>query len=185
LPVSVSASAADPNLLTAYAAADPTNSALTVIVINKNPDYDYNAQLQLTGFVPEPTAAVYQVSAANLAAILREPDITNAAPNMAYVFPAYSATLLRFTATAPINSAATFQITDIRREGNDIAISWMTGAGATNMLERSAGYLDGSYSNAFVPIFAVTNTTSAITNYMDLGAATNRPASYYRVRLVP
>jgi len=37
----------------------------------------------------------------------------------------------------------------------------------------------------FAGIFTVTNTTGTTTNYLDIGAATNVPAFYYRVRLVP
>jgi hypothetical protein len=102
-PISVSANAGDPNLLTAYAATDPTKSALSVIVVNKNPSNDYLGQLQLAGYAPQPTVAVYQVSAANLTAIVREPDITNATANMTCVFPAYSATLLKFAAVVGVN----------------------------------------------------------------------------------
>jgi hypothetical protein len=36
-----------------------------------------------------------------------------------------------------------------------------------------------------VDIFIVTNTVGSTTNYLDSGAATNKPARYYRVRLVP
>jgi len=44
----------------------------------------------------------------------------------------------------------------------------------------------GGYgTNNFVAIFTVTNTVGAITNYLDVGAATNVPSLYYRVRLVP
>jgi hypothetical protein len=233
LSISVPTISNDPNLLTAYAATDPTNNALTVIVVNKNSDYDYEAQLQLAGYAPGPTAAVYQVSAANLKAIIREPDVTNATANTAFVFPAYSATLLRFTAvvgladgiapwwriqyfggdgtttdafscancdpdgdgmsnlqeylagTDPTHGASAFLITDIHREGNDIRVTWTTGTDKTNALERSAGGLNGSYSNNFAPIFTVTNTTGTITNHLDVGAATNLPPLYYRVRLVP
>ncbi len=233
LPISVSTSPTDPNLLATYAATDPTNNVLTVIVVNKSPDYDDYAQLQLAGYAPEPTATVYQVSAANLQAIIREPDITNATANTAFVFPAYSATLVKFTAvvgvpdgipawwriqyfggdgtstdafscancdpdgdgmsnlqeylagTNPTNGASTFRITNIHREGNDIRVTWMTGMGKTNALERSAGGLNSSYSNNLAPIFTVTNTTGTTTNYLDVGAATNLPAFYYRVRLVP
>jgi GPI mannosyltransferase 3 len=233
LSISVSTSPTDPNLFTTYAATDPTNNTLTVIVINKSPDYDDYAQLQLAGYAPEPTAAVYQVSAANLTAIIHEPDITNVTANIAFVFPAYSATLLRFSAIAgiddgipswwriqyfggdgtatdafscancdpdgdgmsnlqeylagtdPTKSASAFRITDIHRESNDIRVTWMTGTDKTNALERSTGGLDGSYSNNFTPIFAITNTTGPITNHLDVGAATNFPAFYYRVRLVP
>ncbi|HVM61469.1 MAG TPA: glycoside hydrolase family 44 protein [Verrucomicrobiae bacterium] len=96
--MSVFANANDPNLLTAYAATDPASRALSVIVVNKNPSNDYWGQLQLTGYAPQPTAAVYQVSAANLTSIVREPDITNATANMTCVFPSYSATLLKFAA---------------------------------------------------------------------------------------
>jgi hypothetical protein len=229
LSASVSASTTEPDLLTAYAATDPSNSQLTVIVINKNPDYDYNVQLQLAGFAPTPTAAVYQVSVANLTAILREPDVTNATANMSYVFSAYSATLLRFNAVAevgdgipawwriqyfggdgtttnasscancdpdgdgktnleeyqagtdPTNSVSALRITDIHREGDDIRITWMTGTGKTNALERDAG---GGYSNNFATLFAVTNANGTTTNYLDIRAATNFPARYYRVRLV-
>ncbi|MEI6085669.1 MAG: glycoside hydrolase family 44 protein [Verrucomicrobiota bacterium] len=90
---SVSAVTTQANLFTAYAAKDPTNDALTVIVINKNPTYDYSAPIQLTGYIAGPTAQVWQVSAANLTTILNEPATTNTT----FIFPAYSATLLRFT----------------------------------------------------------------------------------------
>ena len=29
------------------------------------------------------------------------------------------------------------------------------------------------------------NTTSSVTNYLDVGGATNKPSRYYHVRLVP
>ena len=51
-------------------------------------------------------------------------------------------------------------------------------------LERTAGAA-GSFSNNFAFIFGVTNTTGSVKNYLDIGAATNVPAFYYRVRLVP
>ena len=232
LSTSVSASTTEPDLLTAYAATDPTNGGLTVIVINKNPDYDYNVQLQLAGYAPMPTAAVYQVSSANLNLIIREPDITNATANMTCVFPAYSATLLRFNSVAelgdgipawwriqyfggdgtttnasscancdpdgdgktnleeyqagtdPTNSVSALRITDIHREGDDIHVTWLTGTGKTNALECGAGGISASYSNYFETIFTVTNTNGTTTNYLDIGAATNSPARYYRVRLV-
>ena len=40
-------------------------------------------------------------------------------------------------------------------------------------------------TNNFAAIFTVTNTVGTTTNYLDIGAATNVPAFYYRVRLVP
>jgi hypothetical protein len=69
-------------------------------------------------------------------------------------------------------------------QGDDIVITWQTALGKTNALERSAGDA-GSFSNNFADIFTVTNTAGSATNYLDLGAATNSPAGYYRIRLVP
>jgi hypothetical protein len=83
-------------------------------------------------------------------------------------------------------SAPPFRITSIVRSNNNIVINWTTGIGQTNALQATAGTANGSYStNNFANIFIVTNTVTTSTNYFDLGAATNTPARYYRVRLVP
>ena len=77
-----------------------------------------------------------------------------------------------------------FGITAVEREDDDIRVSWMTDLGKTNVLERSPGGAQGNYSNNFAAIFIVTNTIHTSTNYLDVGAATNAPTLYYRVRLV-
>ena len=74
-----------------------------------------------------------------------------------------------------------FAITDVSREANDIRVTWMTGLSKTNALERAAG----TPTNFFTAIFTATNTVGSTTNYLDAGAATNIPAFFYRVRLVP
>jgi hypothetical protein len=64
----------------------------------------------------------------------------------------------------------------------------MMGPGATNALQAAAGNPSGGYTtNAFTDIFVVTNNSAAgtLTNYLDVGGATNKPARYYRVWLVP
>src|SRR5262249_40049058 len=86
--------------------------------------------------------------------------------------------------TDPSNSASFLGITSITPVSSDILITWKTGIGKTNALERGSG-ASGSYSNNFTTIFTVTNAVGTTTNYLDLGAATNSPALYYRVRLVP
>jgi subtilisin-like proprotein convertase family protein len=86
--------------------------------------------------------------------------------------------------TNPTNSASFFGITAITKESNDVRLTWMAGSGRTNTLERSTGAA-GSYFNNFATIFTVTNTVGTTTNFLDVGAATNFPARYYRVRLVP
>jgi len=57
-----------------------------------------------------------------------------------------------------------------------------TTPGQTNELQVTPG---GTYStNNFTRIFTVTNTVGSVTNYLDIGGATNS-SRYYRVRLVP
>jgi hypothetical protein len=88
--------------------------------------------------------------------------------------------------TDPTNSASAFRITGIIRTNNDLRVTWQSGPGKTNALERTAGGAGGSYAtNGFAAIFTVTNTVGTVTNYLDPNAATNSPARYYRVRLVP
>jgi hypothetical protein len=88
--------------------------------------------------------------------------------------------------TDPNNSASYLHITSIVTTGNNVRVTWMMGPGKTNALQRTTGAADGSYqTNGFADVFTVTNTVGTITNYLDLGAATNIPARYYRVRLVP
>ena len=90
------------------------------------------------------------------------------------------------TGTDPTNSASSFHITSIVETGNDLFINWMTGIGRTNALQWTPGAADGTYvTDSFADLFTVTNATGTVTNYLDLGAATNVPARYYRVRLVP
>ncbi|HXI82805.1 MAG TPA: hypothetical protein VNL17_01800 [Verrucomicrobiae bacterium] len=81
-----------------------------------------------------------------------------------------------------------FQITAITPQGNDLFITWLMAPGLTNALQVSAGGVGGIYTtNGFTDIFVVTNSAGpgVTTNYLDVGGATNSPARYYRVRLVP
>jgi endonuclease G len=86
--------------------------------------------------------------------------------------------------TDPTNAASAFRILSIAREGDDLRVTWTMGAGKTNAAQRAAGS-SGNYNTNFVDVFIVTNTVGAVTNFLDLGAATNSPAGYYRIRLVP
>jgi len=85
--------------------------------------------------------------------------------------------------TDPTNSASYFHIVSIQPSGSDMLVTWMMGSGKTNALQAMTG---SSYNtNNYADIFIVTNTVGPTTNYLDLGAATNAPNRYYRVRLVP
>jgi hypothetical protein len=57
--------------------------------------------------------------------------------------------------------------------------------GKTNALERTTGDGSGNLTtNSFADIFVVTNAVGTTTNCLDIKAATNFPARYYRVWLV-
>jgi thrombospondin type 3 repeat protein len=86
--------------------------------------------------------------------------------------------------TDPNNSASAFRITNIAQEDNDVRVAWRMGSNRTNALQAAAGD-GGLYTNQFADIFTVTNTVGTETNYLDAGAATNTPARFYRIRLVP
>jgi hypothetical protein len=81
-----------------------------------------------------------------------------------------------------------FRITSVAREGNNLRVTWLMGPGQTNALQVSSGGIHGSYNtNSFTDIFVVTNNTfpGTLTNYLDIGAATNKPSRFYRARLAP
>jgi len=87
---------------------------------------------------------------------------------------------------APSNSVSVFQITSIVSTGNDVRVTWSTSPGQTNALQATAGDVGGNFStNNFADIFTATNTVGTTTNHLDVGAATNFPSRFYRVRLVP
>jgi hypothetical protein len=89
----------------------------------------------------------------------------------------------------PTNPATAFRITAVATEGNSVLVTWNTAGGHTNMLQGATGGAGGSFNtNAFVdlpPQVIVTGSGNTTTNQLDAGGATNFPARYYRVRLVP
>jgi T5SS/PEP-CTERM-associated repeat protein len=82
--------------------------------------------------------------------------------------------------TDSMDSDSTFRITSIAQKGADVLVIWQTGIGKTNALQVTTNFPSG-----FTDIFTATNTVGTATSYLDIGAATNFPARYYRVRLVP
>jgi plastocyanin len=82
------------------------------------------------------------------------------------------------------NLTTPYQINSITQQGNDILVSWITGGICmTNILQRSTGDAAGDFTTNFTDIFTLTNTVGNTTNFLDAGAATNFPSSYYRVRV--
>lgn len=84
--------------------------------------------------------------------------------------------------TDPNDSASAFRVTSVVQTNSDICVTWMMGPGKTNALQALT---TTDFTTNMADIFTVTNTTGTITNYLDVGAAANEPARFYRVRLVP
>jgi len=85
--------------------------------------------------------------------------------------------------TNPNDNQSPFHVTAIAREGSDIRITWMTVGGKTNFVQATSD-LASSFTDIGSAI-AVAGAGVTVTNYLDIGAATNFPARYYRIRLVP
>ena len=85
--------------------------------------------------------------------------------------------------TDPTNSASAFRILSLAQESNNIRVTWFTAGGHTNAVQSASG-LGGIYSD-MIPSIVVTGGSAITTNYLDVGGATNRPARFYRIRLVP
>ena len=90
--------------------------------------------------------------------------------------------------TSPTNGASGFRIISAVRQGSDIAVTWTTAGGKTNVVQAVTGGVNGSYNTNFTDIsgqIIVSGSGDATTNYVDSGGATNTPSRYYRVRLAP
>lgn len=87
------------------------------------------------------------------------------------------------TGTNPTNSASAFRILSIIRENNDLRVAWLAADGHTNVVQ-AAPDISGSFSDVSSNI-VITGTSDTTTNYLDLGAVTNSPGRFYRIRLVP
>jgi hypothetical protein len=89
----------------------------------------------------------------------------------------------------PTNPASVFQILSATPQGNDMAITWATAGIRTNAVQANSGDASGDYStNGFADIsgpIIITPTGDTTNSYTDSGGATNGPARYYRIRLVP
>ncbi|HUI07587.1 MAG TPA: thrombospondin type 3 repeat-containing protein [Verrucomicrobiae bacterium] len=88
--------------------------------------------------------------------------------------------------TDPTNSASAFRVIDITPDGDDLLITWTAVGGKRYAVQTTTGSSLG-FSNDFVdlnPAFIAPGTGETVMTVLNLGAATNSPARYYRVRLV-
>ncbi len=89
--------------LAVYGAQRTSDSALTVVVLNKTLG-DLTTALSLSGFTPAASAQVWRYGPANLSQVVRESDVPISSSGLTATFPASSITLLvvaSATATGP------------------------------------------------------------------------------------
>ena len=68
------------------------------------------------------------------------------------------------------------------------AMLTLTNLQTTNAVQAAAGDANGGYTTNFTDIsglIIISGSGDATTNYVEIGGATNVPARYYRVRVVP
>jgi beta-glucanase (GH16 family) len=89
--------------------------------------------------------------------------------------------------TNPTNSASAFHVISITETGSDVVIEWQAGGGKTNVVQATSSPGD-SYATNFLDISSpiiISGSGDVITNYPDIGGATNTPLHFYRIRLGP
>lgn len=82
--------------------------------------------------------------------------------------------------------ASSFVIGEIRKVDDDIRLAWATMGGHEYVLQAATPPPGGGYTNNFSdisPILTVGGQSLGVTNYLDIGSATNLNSRYYRVRL--
>jgi len=99
-PISIQAVASDTVNFSVYASRSEEGTRLTTVCVNKDPARDFMVDLNFSGFIPHATAQVVRLSAMAPDRIVSVEPNTNAATTTSIVIPAYSATLIEFTADA-------------------------------------------------------------------------------------
>ena len=118
----------------------------------------------------------------------QNPSISNAtsAASGAYLVTVTDSNGCTSAAGSTTALVTALQITSITTQGGDILITWLTTGGVTNAVQATPG--TPGYNTNFVDIsgpLLILGSGDTSTNYVDVGAATNSPAKFYRVRLVP
>ncbi|MBV9266963.1 MAG: hypothetical protein JO061_12410 [Acidobacteriaceae bacterium] len=167
---SVSATVANPDNLSSFAAVRGSDGALTVMVINKQQG-STPVTVGLANFASAGTAQAWQINSASQTSITRLADLTVSNNAISTTVPSQSITLFVVPAgsvnpppTAPTGLAATVG-------SGTVTLSWTASAGATSYTVKRGTASGGPYS---------TIGSTASTSYNDAGL-TNGKTYYYVV----
>ena len=81
--------------------------------------------------------------------------------------------------------ASYFQVVSVAAQGNNILLSWTALGGRSYVVQMSASGVNSNNFTDTGPTISASGTGEYVTNYLDVGGATNVPSHYYRIRLVP
>jgi fibronectin type 3 domain-containing protein len=167
---SVSATVANPDTLSSFAAVRNSDGALTVMVINKQQG-STPVTLNLSNFPTSGTAQAWQINSASQTTIARLPDASIANNALSTSVPSQSITLFVIpsgnTVTAP--GAPTGLAAAVG--SGTVTLAWNASAGATSYTVKRGSASGGPYT---------TIATAANTGYTDSGL-TNGTTYYYVV----
>jgi uncharacterized protein (TIGR03437 family) len=180
---SVSATSSNPDLLSIFA-AQRTDSALTVLVLNKTTGVIADT-ISLANFNPAETAQVWQYTSANSSAIVRLSDLSFSGTTLSATFPSYSMTLFvipqsqgSMTVGQPtitsVNNAASYNATGVAP--GEIVTIFGIGLGPATLAylqEDSNGLVSTTTGNTMVyfngiaapMIYALNKQVSAVVPY--------------------
>jgi len=93
-----------------------------------------------------------------------------------------------YSGTGVVVDASFLRVTSLTRQINDLKLTWTSVGGRSYVVQTNAPPAGGNYTNGFMdlsPMIPVPGAALGTTNYLDVGGATNFPARYYRIRLLP
>jgi hypothetical protein len=168
---SVLATGSNPDNVSVFAAIRSADSALTVVVINKQLSINSSVSLALSNFVATGTAQVWQLNATNI--ITRLPDLTLSGNTLNTTVPAQSITLFVLPGVTP---AAPTLVAGTVSPTNTFDF-WLNGqAGQTYALLSSSNLLN------WLPF----QTNTLASNSLHIAVSTsNSPARFYRAKWLP
>jgi len=74
-----------------------------------------------------------------------------------------------------------FRVTAIAVEGNNVRVTWQC-TGPSNFVLEASSTVTGAWNS--VDFVSVSSSNLTTTNLVESGGATNRPARFYRVRIL-
>lgn len=86
--------------------------------------------------------------------------------------------------TDPTNAVSVLRVLSVGTVGDDMQINWTVVGGRSYVVQTNSSPSRIGFAD-FSPVIFIPGSSATTTNYLDVDGATNSPARFYRVRLVP